>query len=131
MKTRFIAATMMLVSLWGIGAPLALSASIQVSSQTAGSKTHSCCPHGHAALALPIFVSSAPARMPCGGQSPCCAKQAPAKPALVALNHQYRPGLAGTAFAANGAPSDIRTGTATTSTGLAPPLFPHSTVLRI
>src|SRR5579862_3892228 len=93
MKTRFIAAVLVLASLWSVSAPLALSASTHAAGQAAGLKKHSCCPHGQSAFALPLFVSPAPATMPCGGQSPCCAKQAPAKPALLALNQNERPAL--------------------------------------
>lgn len=132
MKTRFIAAAMVLVLLWGVCAPLALAASIRTARQIAAMKTHVCCPLEHSAFALPFFVSPPPSSMPCGGQSPCCAKQPPAKPAFPALNQQYRPRLEGTPVWTNETASNDRTGAALTSgDGLSPSFFHHSTVLRI
>lgn len=129
MKTTFIAAVMVLISLWSVSAPLALAASLNAARQTAALRTHACCPNGHSALALPVFVSPPPSSMPCGGQSPCCARQAPAKPALLALNHEYRPGLTSAPAWTNDQPNS-RTSAAVTSGGLSPCLFLHSTVLR-
>ena len=130
MKTRLIAAAMVLVSLWGVGAPLALAASIPTPKQRAMLKTHTCCPREHAALAVPFFVSPTPASMPCGGQSPCCAKQSPAKPALLALNPEYRPGLESTPVWTNEMASNSGTAAVTSADGLSS-LFLHSTALRI
>lgn len=131
MKTRFIAVALVLVSLWGVGAHLVLYASTQSARQTSGLKTHSCCPRQHFAFALPIFVSPAPANMPCGGQSPCCAKQAPAKPALLAVNQHERPALEIAPVGRNDQAPNHRTDTAPNSSSLPPSLFLHSTVLRI
>lgn len=131
MKTRFIAAALVLVSLWGVCAPLALSAETQAARQASRFRKHSCCPSGYSAIALPIFVSPAPAKMPCGGQSPCCAKQAPAKPALLALNHDERPALEIKPLWTSDGPPNNRIGTALISAVLSSSLFLRSTVLRI
>lgn len=131
MRSRFIAATMVLISLWSVSAPLALAKSIPSSRQTAALRTHACCPREHSALALPIFVSPPPSSMPCGGQSPCCAKQAPAKPALLAFNQQYRLGLESTPAWTNETKSSDGAGAIMTSVAnLSPSLYLHSTVLR-
>lgn len=128
MRTRFIAAALMLISLWGLSAPVVLAAT---TGQTAASRTHACCPGGHTAFSLSMFVTPGPPTMPCGEQHPCCAKQAPAKPALTAMNQENRPALESTRLSASdGAPND-RTDAAVTSAGLSPALFLHSTVLRI
>ena len=132
MKTRLIAAAMVLISLWSVSAPLALAASIHTARQTTALKTHVCCPREDFAFALPIFVSPPPSSMPCGGQSPCCANQAPAKPALLALNQQYRPGLESTPFWTDETSSNDRTGAVVTPCNvLSSSLFLRSTVLRI
>lgn len=128
MKTRFIAAALVLISLWSLGAPLVLAASAK---RTTASGKHACCPGVHSAFALHIFLSSSPATMPCGGQHPCCAKQAPAKPALLALNQENRPGRENVPiWISDGARND-RTSTAMTSASLLPSLFLRSTVRRI
>jgi len=127
MRTRFIAAALLLISLWGLTAPLVLAAGAR---QTAASRTHACCPSGHFALGLPFFLSQTPA-MPCGGQHPCCAKQAPAKPALLALNQENQPGPESTPVSTiDGAPND-RTVIAQSAASISPSLFLRSTVLRI
>ena len=109
-----------------------LGAASLSTARTAALKTHACCPNGNSVLALPIFVSPAPTSIPCGGHSPCCAKQAPAKPALPAFSQLYRPGLEGTPVWTNETSSHDRTGAAVTSSdGLSPSLFLHTTVLRI
>jgi len=131
MKTRFIAVAMLLTVLWGVSAPLALSASTPTAGQTSGLRTHSCCPHGHSLIALPIFVSPAPATKPCGGQSPCCAKQGPAKPALLALNQDKRPALEISPVWTNDTASNNPTAMVKRPSGLSLSLFLHSTVLRI
>jgi hypothetical protein len=130
MKTRFIAAAMVLIALWGVSAPLALSASTHIAGQTSRLRTHSCCPHGRSVIALPFFVSPAPATMPCGGQSPCCAKQAPAKPALLALNQDERPALEISPVWTNDTASNHPTAVVKRSCGLSLSLLLHSTVLR-
>ena len=128
MKTRFIAAALMLISLWGLSAPLVLAATTK---QTAASRMHACCPGGHTAFSLPMFVSPGPATMPCGDQHPCCAKQAPAKPALLALNQENRAALEYARLSASDGAPNNRTGAAITSASLSPCLFLRSTVLRI
>jgi hypothetical protein len=128
MRTGFIAAALVLISLWGLSAPLVLAATAR---QTGASRTHACCPSGNFAFAPPIFVSPAPATMPCGGQSPCCAKQAPAKPALLALNQENRPGLESAPIRTSDGARNDRASIAMTSAGLSPSLFLHSAVLRI
>lgn len=126
MRTRFIAATLVLISLWGLSGPLVLAAAAR---QTAASRTHACCPGGHSAFGLPIYAS--PAAMPCGGQRPCCAKQSPAKPALLALNQENRPGLESAPIQTSDGARNDRSSAAVTSAGLSPSLFLRSTVLRI
>jgi hypothetical protein len=123
---------MVLISLWSVSAPLALAESIPSPGQTAALRTHACCPREHSALVVPLFVSSPPSSAPCGGQSPCCAKQAPRKPALLALNQQYRPGLESTPAWTNETKSSDGAGVIMTSAdNLSPSLFLHSAVLRI
>jgi len=129
MKTRFIAAAaLVLVSLWGVSAPLVFAAT---ATQTATSRTHTCCWDGHIAFGLPISAASSSAAAPCGGQHPCGAKQAPAKAALLALNQENRPGLESGPLSTSDGVSHDRTSTAMTSAGLSPSLFLRSTVLRI
>lgn len=123
MRIRFTAAALVLVSLWSVGAPLTLSASTQIARQASALKKHSCCPHGQSAFALPLFVSPTPATMPCGGQSPCCAKQAPAKPALLALNQNERPASEIAPLWMNGGPSSGRASTGRLPPALRPPSF--------
>jgi len=131
MKTRFIAAALVLISLWGLGEPLALAASAATARQTATSRTHACCPGEHSSFGLPIFLSSSLAAMPCGGQHPCCAKQVPAKPALLAVSQDHRPGLESAPVSANDGARNDRTSSTMTSAALSPSLFLRSTVLRI
>jgi hypothetical protein len=128
MKTRFIAAALVLVSLWGVSAPLVLAATAR---QTATSRTHTCCWGGHIAFGLPISAVSSSTAAPCGGQHPCCAKQAPAKAALAALNQENRPGLESAPVQTiDGAPN-ARIGIAVTPAGLSHSSLLRSTVLRI
>ena len=129
MKTRFIVATaLVLFSLWGVSAPLVLAAT---ASQTATSRTHTCCWGGHIAFGLPISEAWSSAAAPCGSQHPCCAKQAPAKAALPALNQENRPGLESPPVQTSDGTLNARIGIAVMLAGLSHSPLLRSTVLRI
>lgn len=78
-----------------------------------------------------MFVTFAPAKMPCGGQSPCCAKQAPAKPAIPALNQNEQTAMESVPGWKHDTAINDHTGISPISADFSPSLFLHSTVLRI
>lgn len=44
---------------------------------------HSCCPGSHPRISPILFLANNSPAMPCGGQHPCCAKQAPSNPSTM------------------------------------------------
>jgi len=141
MKEKFIAAVVLAsLALWSVPAAFAStlhpgsSISEKPAEQIASGRDHSCCPGFHSRIVLPLFVTPAPAEMPCGDQHPCCAKPAPQNsPALPAAGPTVRPGSEGAPVAIADQYGDGRARIAAEATGRNPfqPYSVRSTVLRI
>lgn len=141
MKKRFIAA-IVLASLaeWSVpvafaSAPLSRSSTSEKSAQqTAATHDASCCPGVPSRFEPPVFVTAAPAEMPCGEQHPCCAKPAPPNsPGLPAPNSTVRRGSDGAPVTIADQHRDGRPRIAAGTSGSNPfqPYSVRSTVLRI
>jgi len=99
MFRKFIAAVVLAVlCCWSI--PVARASVLQSDDSTAqkpvshssSGHDHSCCPSLRSRIAASVFVTIAPAKMPCGKHHPCCARQAPdSPPSLPAISRMPRP----------------------------------------
>ena len=142
MKKRLIAAVV-LVSLALMNVPVALAFPLQAGPSTTAKPVepaaslghdHSYCRRVHAKFVPMLFVTPAPAGMPCSDQHPCCAKPGPEDPpALPAASKSVRSSseAAPVTVADGHRDGRIRTAATTMSGDAFQPYSTRSTVLRI
>ena len=139
MTKRFIAVLALAsLSWWSVPAAMAMAmhsrphANHETAQPASEAQDHSCCPEGHSLFAPPIFVTPAPAPMPCQDY-PCCTQQGPDNsPQLPGTIRLPRPDSGSFAERTADLKADVRDRTAReTFTGPFQLSSIRSTVLRI
>src|SRR5689334_18636071 len=87
MRKKIIAALIVGSTIcWSVtpaAASFALRSFRSVHERSASAHQHNCCPQARGSVVPVMMAAPAPAKVPCGGQHPCCMQQAPDRsPAL-------------------------------------------------